>query len=135
MILSQKRISILLWTLWILFVGRVVGQLWVYLDAPVFLPSMPYWYSGLMPYRFLLPSQILTIVVFAKIAFDITMGTGFFGNPKPRLGQWLRNFGTIYFVGMIIRFILQGISIMVVFHWVLAAFILLVGVYHLRRQN
>lgn len=133
--LTQKQIAILLWVLLLLFIGRVGGQLWVYLYPPSFLPPMEKWYSGLMPYYLLLPSQILITLLYSKIAFDISLETGFFGKQKPRMGLWFRNFGIIYLSAMILRFFLQGISIMVVFHWVLASFIILVGLFHLNKKN
>ncbi len=57
-----------MWLLLGLFVLRVVGQALVaFLDVE-FLPPMEAWYSGLMPYEVLLPSQIVIVAVMAKIA-------------------------------------------------------------------
>jgi len=47
-----------------------------------FLPPMEAWYSGLMPYEYLLPSQILLIVVMTKICLDFTRQQGFFYRPR-----------------------------------------------------
>lgn len=134
-----------LWLLLALFVCRVLGQLLVALYAPTFLPPMEEWYSGLMPYHFLLPVQILIIGFFAKIAFDISRGIGFWAEPKPRLGLWLRNFGYLYFASMIVRYILRmtwypeerwfGGTIPIVFHWVLASYIIVLGRYHRHYAN
>jgi hypothetical protein len=58
-----------------------------------YLPPMEAWYSGLMPYEVLLPSQIVIVVVMAKISLDFTRSRG----------------------------------------WVLAAFVITVGLSHRRR--
>ena len=41
-----------------LFALRVLGQALVVTRAPRWLPSNEHWYSGLMPYRYLLPAQL-----------------------------------------------------------------------------
>ena len=97
----------MLWVLLALFVCRVLGQLLVAVFAPSILPPMEAWYSGLMPYRYLLPSQILIIALFTKVAYDISSNTGFWARPQPRLGLWLRSFGGVYFAAMIIRYVLR----------------------------
>jgi hypothetical protein len=122
-----------------------VGQLVVVLYAPPFLPPMQEWYSGLMPYRYLLPSQVLIVVVFTKIALDIARGTGFWAQPKQPLGLWLRNFGIVYFLSMVVRYVLRmswypeerwfGGTIPIVFHWVLATYVIVLGSYHLRDSK
>jgi len=70
------------------------------------LPPMEAWYSGLMPYEYLLPSQIVIIAVMAKICIDFTRQRGFFLWDHP---------------------------IPIVFHWVLAAFVICVGLSHRKR--
>jgi hypothetical protein len=136
-----KRTAFFLWLLLVLFICRVLGQLIVVLYAPSFLPPVKEWYSGLMPYQYLLPSQILIIVLFTKINLDISRGVGFWAQPKQRLGFWLRNFGFVYFASMIVRYVLRmswypeerwfGGTIPIIFHWVLATYIILLGSYHL----
>jgi hypothetical protein len=122
-----------------------MGQLIVVLFAPSFLPPMTEWYSGLMPYQYLLPAQILIIVLFTTIALDISRGTGFWVQPKPSLGLWIRNFGVIYFLSMVARYVLRmswypeerwfGGTIPIIFHWVLATYIIVLGSYHLRGSE
>jgi hypothetical protein len=107
MSLSPKKIAFMLWLLLSLFICLVLGQLIVVLYAPTFLPPMKEWYSGLMPYRYLLPSQLLIIILFTKIALDISRGLGFWSQPKRRLGLWLRNFGIMYFLAMVVRYVLR----------------------------
>lgn len=79
----------MLWTLLALFALRVAGQALVAFSDVRFLPPMQAWYSGLMPYPYLLPSQR------ARLLWD---------RPIP-----------------------------IVFHWVLAAFVISVGHSHKRR--
>ena len=67
----------MLWFLFGLFALRVVGQVLVAFFEVGFLPPMQAWYSGLMPYRYLLPSQILLMALMAKICVDFTRRRGF----------------------------------------------------------
>jgi len=53
----------------------------VFLDVG-FLPALEAWYSGLMPYEYLLPAQLLIIVLMGKICVDFTRERGFFFQPK-----------------------------------------------------
>jgi hypothetical protein len=101
---------------------------------------MEAWYSGLLPYPLLLPSQFLIILLYGKVCLDFTRQQGLFYYPRRKLGQGLLIFGLIYLAVMGIRFIIwlsfyrgpwwMGGSIPIFFHWVLAGFILLVGSYH-----
>lgn len=124
----------MLWFLFGLFVLRVAGQLLVALFEVPFLPPMPAWYSGLMPYRYLLPSQLVLIVLMAKLCLDFTRRRGFFYEPQRWLGTPVLVFGCLYLVAMIARAVLLwDRPIPIVFHWVLAAFVLTVGHSHRRR--
>jgi hypothetical protein len=95
---------------------------------------MEAWYSGLMPYEYLLPSQILLIALMTKICLDFTRGRGWFYEPKRFLAvEWLW-FGYLYLAAMIARAIfLWDHPIPIVFHWVLAAFVITVGLSHRSR--
>jgi hypothetical protein len=123
-----------LWVLFALFTARVLGQVLVaLLDVP-FLPPMAAWYSGLMPYRYLLPSQIVLAALMAKICVDFTARRGFFYEPKRWLALPVLVFGYLYLAAMIARAVfLWDRPIPIVFHWVLAAFVLTVGHSHRRR--
>jgi hypothetical protein len=68
----------LLWLLLALFALRVLGQALVAFFDVGFLPPMAAWYSGLLPYQYLLPSQIAIVALMAKIAVDFTRRRGFF---------------------------------------------------------
>jgi hypothetical protein len=70
-----RKSSLLLWALLALFVLRVAGQALVALFDVRFLPPMEAWYSGVMPYPYLLPAQIVIIVLMAsRSAFSPPLG-------------------------------------------------------------
>ena len=95
---------------------------------------MEAWYSGLMPYEVLLPSQIAIIAVMAKICLDFTRGRGFFFDTNRFFAAAWLWFGYIYLAAMIARAVfLWDHPIPIVFHWVLAAFVITVGLSHRRR--
>ena len=128
-----------------LFLLRVVGQALVVVAAPEFLPGMPHWYSGLLPYPLLLPSQVAILVVQAVVCVQFVRGTGTSVTPvRPRVGKALLVFATLYALSMVIRYALTMAwhperrwlgpgTIPSVFHVVLAGFIATVGHYHAAR--
>ena len=129
----------LLWTLLALFVLRVAGQAMVALWGVPWLPPMERWYSGLMPYPLLLPAQIAIIALMAKICSDFTRRWGFFVRPRRFFaGPWLW-FGWAYLGVMLARLPVQMLVkpdapvIPIPFHWVLASFVIAVGLWHRRR--
>ncbi len=129
-------IPAILWFLTLLFTLRVTGQLIVRFYSVSFLPPFNEWYSGLLAYPYLLTAQILIIVLMGKISLDITRGRGYFAEPQ----GWFRNFvfffGIIYLLAMLARYFWFGVSIMVVFHWALASFLILFAIYHrIHDQN
>jgi putative CocE/NonD family hydrolase len=132
-----------LWILFGLFVGRVVAQLSIPLGGGSFLPPWEEWFSGALGYRPLLASQIVIILLYGKIALDVSRGRGFFAVPRRRLGSALLVIGSVYFGVMVIRYAIRmtlypherwtGGSIPIFFHWVLAAFLLVLAHYHRSR--
>ncbi|HEX7220586.1 MAG TPA: hypothetical protein VF280_15360 [Burkholderiales bacterium] len=101
-----------------------------------FLPPMEAWYSGLMPYEYLLPSQIVLIAVMAKICIDFTRERGFFFEGKGFFATGWLWFGYVYLAAMLARAVmLWDHPIPIVFHWVLAAFVIAVGLSHRRRLS
>ena len=112
---------------------RVLGQLLVALFHVEFLPPMQAWYSGLMPYEYLLPAQIAILALMIKICLDFTRRRGWFYAPRRSFAVELLWFGWIYLAAMIARGFWFGLSIPVVFHWVLAGFVIAVGLSHRRR--
>jgi len=130
----MRPLTALIWVLLALFVLRVIGQALVaFLDVR-FLPPMEAWYSGLMPYGVLLPSQILIIAVMARTCVDFTRERGFFYGPRRMFAQEWLWFGCLYLAAMIARAVfLWDHPIPIFFHWVLAGFVITVG--HSHRQR
>lgn len=132
-----------LWFLLTLFCLRVIGQMLVAFLHVSFLPPMEEWYSGLIPYPWLLMSQFFIILVFGKVCIDFTRREGFFVVPRPTLGSGLLTFGSVYLAAMVIRYVIRmslypharwvGGSIPIFFHWIIAGFLLSVGGYHWSR--
>ncbi len=73
---SPGKLAPLLWLLLIAFVGRVVGQALVAFADVRWLPLMEAWMSGLLGYPYLLLSQVVIIVVYAKVCIDFSRGRG-----------------------------------------------------------
>lgn len=120
-----------LWILFALFVLRVASQVIVFLAAPGWLPPMSRWYSGVMPYRYLLPSQLvitgLMVAMIGQVARGATPGGGlaaaevwasylYAAGMAVRLAKWLRDPPER-----------RGVFIPIVFHFVLAAFLFVHG--------
>ena len=132
--------ALLLLTL--LFVGRVVGQVAVALAAPSWLPPMSQW--NLLPYRYLLPIQAGFIAVMATVSAAFLRGTddGLLTEPRRAVGTAVVVASGAYAGAMGVRYVVRmrrrpeqrwfGGTIPIVFHWVLAAFLLVYGVYNLR---
>jgi uncharacterized protein len=130
-------------TLWVLlgaFCLRVAGQMLVAFGQVCFLPPMEEWFSGAISYPKLLASQLVIIVLLGRICRDVTRGSGYFAVPRRRLGSFLIDFGGVYLGVMVLRYVLRmelyrherwtGGSIPIFFHWVLAAFLLVLGHFH-----
>jgi len=131
---SRDAHAVVLWACIALFFARVVGQIEVLLLAPTWLPAMPAWYSGLLPYPILLPLQIALLMlmcalVIRKQATGSSTNVSRFGNAA----IW-RTLALLYFVTMAVRLVLcihtygrdyylRG-AIPIAFHWVLALFVL-----------
>jgi hypothetical protein len=140
-----QQLAPLLWTLLALFVLRVTGQALVAFLDVAFLPPMPEWYSGLLAYEYLLPAQVLIIAVMIWICLNFTRGRGPFVTPRRFLAIYWLYFGYAYLAVMIARYPLRmilhpearwfGGTIPIFFHWVLAAFVIAVGLYHRRHYR
>lgn len=140
----NRKYATWLLLLLVLFCLRVAGQMLVAFAGVTFLPPMKEWYSGLLPYRYLLPSQFLIIFLFSKICFDLFRGAGYFAIPRWRMGRSLTIFGIVYLLSMILRYVLRmslypeerwtGGSIPIFFHWVLAAYVLVLASFN-RSEN
>ena len=140
---NARRLAPLLWALLGLFVLRVVGQALVAFSSVEFLPPMQAWYSGLLPYRYLLPAQLVIVALMVKICVDFTRGTGPFVRPRRLFAVHWLYFGYLYLAVMVVRYPVQmvlhpesrwfGGTIPIFAHWGLAAFVILVGLHHRRR--
>ena len=87
-----------------LFALRVAGQAIVVIAAPNWLSSMEHWYSGLLPYRYLLPAQLALMVV---IAVDLFRGVGPFASDWWRGGaNVMVALASIYFFSMVLRYMI-----------------------------
>lgn len=142
---GPRKLASLLWLLLFLFVLRVVGQMLVVFAGVTWLPPMEAWYSGLMPYPYLLPSQWIIIVLLVKVCRDFTRGTGLFVSSKRAFGNPVLYFGYVYLAVMVLRYILRmsfypeerwfGGTIPIFFHYVLATYVILFGRFHRARQQ
>lgn len=140
----SSRVAPLLWTLLAFFVLRVLGQVLVAFWHVRFLPPMEEWFSGLLPYRFLLAAQLAIIFLLAKICLDYTRRSGVFFTPQRFLATSWFYFGVAYLVAMVARYPLHMYrhpearwfhgTIPIFFHWVLASFVIVVGWDHRRRR-
>ena len=125
--------AIVLALLTALLIGRVLGQLVVVLFAPRWLPPMEQWQSGLLPYPVLLASQFVVLTFMILISRDFARGSGFFVEPHPHGGPFSIAFASLYFAGMVVRYVIRmrrhpdqrwfGGTIPIIFHSVVAAFL------------
>lgn len=133
----HQQYAVVLSTLAFAFCLRVVGQVSVAFFDVKFLPPMTEWYSGLMPYRVLLPIQMVILAFQALLCRDIWRNSGVFAIQRPRMGKAMCWFSYVYFAGMALRYIFTmafyperrwlGGTIPIFFHWVLAAYLFVLG--------
>jgi hypothetical protein len=121
-----------------LFLVRVAGQLVIRTRRPTWLPPDEEW--NLTPYRLLLPVQLAILALMVWIDVDLSRGAGFWANPKPNLGQAVLWFAYAYAAAMLVRYLVRmrrrpeqrwfGGAIPIVFHWVLASYLYVLGSFH-----
>jgi uncharacterized protein len=131
-----------LWTLLCLFALRVTGQLLVVLEVAPWLPPMDEWQSGLLPYPVLLFTQVIILVVLATVSAQFSRRRGYLVRHNRRLGGALWVAGWVYACSMVVRYVVTmslrpekrwtGDLIPIVFHLVLASFLLTVAGHHRR---
>lgn len=122
-----------------LFIGRVVGQVVVALAHPRWLPPMREWYSGLLPYRVLLPIQIIFVAVMGRMTLDVLRGGVGWAAPRPGVGAVLVWLSFLYAAGMGVRFVVwlrrpperRRAWIPIIFHVVLAGFLFVFASWHI----
>jgi hypothetical protein len=118
-----------------LFLARVIGQIVAATIAPPWLPPMSRWYSGLMPYRFLLPAQIVFLAVMTALTIAVWLQRSPLGTPAPAAAVWVLWASYAYAAGMTVRLVRylraaperRGVLIPIIFHYVLAAFVFTYG--------
>jgi hypothetical protein len=124
----------------VLFAGRVLGQALVAFVGVPWLPPMEQWFSGMIPYPPLLIIQLLMLMLMIKITAAIWRGKGAFADVRPHWSGILMKFSAVYASLMVVRYILTmilhpemrwfGDIIPIIFHFVLAGFIFVLGRYH-----
>ena len=134
---DARAAGLALVALTILFGARVFGQLLVRARAPRFLPPMYDW--NLMPYRFLLPIQLLFLVLMTAICVDLLAREDPSG-PWRHFGRVAIAFSFVYAAAMVVRYAVRmarrpgerwfGGTIPIVFHLVLATFVFVLGSFH-----
>lgn len=123
----------LLWALLALFFARVAGQIYVGLYQPATLPAWHEWYSGLLPYPWLLLSQLALLMWMTVLCYDNTRREGYFFVESSKLKRRLRWIAALYAGAMLLRYVLTMAlkpemrwlhgTIPIAFHCVLAGFI------------
>ena len=136
----RRTYAIWLTALAFAFLLRVLGQALVAFFGVDFLPPMEQWYSGLMPYPLLLPTQVMILGLQAKISVDIWRGAGRLARCRPMGGRVLLWFSVVYALAMVVRYALTMYfhperrwfdgTIPIFFHWVLATYLFLLGRYY-----
>jgi uncharacterized protein len=121
-----------------LFVIRVVGQVFVVLRAPAWLPPMDEW--NLMPYRLLLPIQLVFVGVLTAISLALLRDQGALAEQHSSFGRFLIGLSAVYAAAMVVRYAVRmtrrprerwfGGAIPIVFHLVLAGFLFTWGSYY-----
>ena len=119
----------------VLFLCRVVGQILAATTAPSWLPPMARWSSGLMPYVYLLPTQIVLLVVMTAMTIGVDRRSPPFGTISSGAGVRIVWGSYVYALGMVVRSIRyalatperRGVLIPIVFHFVLAGFLFAYG--------
>jgi hypothetical protein len=139
---DPRAAGLVLVLLTVLFLGRVASQVAVARRAPAWLPPMTHW--NLLPYRYLLPIQLVFLAVMGVVSVAFLDGSrdGLLTEPREAVGAAVVAASGVYAGAMAVRYVVRmrrrpdqrwfGGTIPIVFHWVLAAFLLVYGAYNLR---
>jgi len=136
--LDTADVAPVLWVLTGLFAVRVAGQMLVASRAPGWLPPMDDW--NLVPYRVLLPIQLVILTVMIWISASFTRDAGLPVDRSRELGWLLIGFSAIYAGSMGVRYAVRmrrrpearwfGGTIPMIFHLVLATYLYALGSFH-----
>jgi hypothetical protein len=132
---NAREYAIVMAVLLLLFFGRVVGQILAATTAPSWLPPMARWYSGVMPYRYLLPTQVVFLVVMTAMVVAVARRSEPLGVLSNTASAWVIWASYVYALGMVVRSVRyatatperRGVLIPIIFHFVLAAFLFAYG--------
>ena len=137
--LTRPSAAALLTALEVLFLLRVAGQLLVVTRRPTWLPAMPEWQSGLLPYPVLLVSQVVILGLMTATAALLWSGSTLIPPLRQEYGVPVIAFALVYAGAMAVRYAIRmarrpterwfGGTIPIAFHLVLAAWLLVLGVY------
>ena len=138
--MGSRSYGFWLWVLLGLFSFRVVAQFVQWRMEVPFLPSFEAWHSAVIPYELLLAAQILVLGFYGWVALAFWKGNVRASRKSARV--WL-SIGGMYATVMVMRLVL-GLTVMsshywfanylpTFFHLVLAGFMLVVGLFHLRH--
>jgi hypothetical protein len=126
-----------LWILLGLFVFRVVSQFTLQFIKIDHFPTFEQWHSNTLNYKLLLFFQIVIILMFLRICIKVSNQTL---KSNKNWANFLKVFGLIYFTGMVFRYFMSmymypdmrwtGNLIPIIFHLVLASFLVVLGKYH-----
>ena len=118
-----------------LFLLRVGGQVLVRMRRPGWLPPTEQW--NLTPYELLLPTQLAILGLMTWIDADFARESGFWVDARPDFGRAMLWFAYAYASVMAVRYVVRmsrrpeqrwfGGTIPIVFHWVLASFLFVLG--------
>jgi hypothetical protein len=134
--MSSRTRALLLGVLAAAFLARVVGQALVAVAPIPCLPPMAAWHSGLLPYPVLLPVQVAIVLVQAAISRDLWRGGGRFARVRPAAGPVLRRIAYVYAAVITVRWMLtSGHRIPIIFHFVLAGYLLVLAGHHRDRAD
>ena len=135
---AASRASVVLALFTALFAVRVAGQLLVLAAAPAWLPPMGQW--NLVPYAILLPIQVAFLCAMTAVVADLALGARLLPAGGSAIGLLLVACACVYAAGMAVRYAVRmarrpeqrwfGGAIPIVFHFVLASWLLVLGLYH-----
>ncbi len=138
---KSSKYAIVLWVLLGLFCFRVLAQLFQFIFDSPFLPPFDAWYSGALAYPYLLISQVLIISIYSFICIQFTKGVF---TPSNRVGVFFLAIGGVYVCFMLGRLLIGQLFtssawfhayIPIFFHFILALFLIVVGIFHIRNKN
>jgi hypothetical protein len=132
------RASVVLALFTSLFAIRVAGQLAVLAVRPRWLPPMQQW--NLVPYPILLPIQLVLLGVMSAVTADLARGAETLPPAGSVIGYVLAGGACVYGAAMVVRYAVRmrrrpdqrwfGGAIPIVFHCVLAAWLFVLGLFH-----